>query len=97
VGREKDGDAILEVIDSGVGIEPDALPRVFDRFSSVRHANGNGTGTGLGLPIVKAIIEAHGGSVRLRSVPGVGTTVRLCVPGLTAGETARGAPAGATA
>jgi signal transduction histidine kinase len=97
VGRERDGDAILEVTDSGVGIEPDALPRVFERFSSVRHANGNGTGTGLGLPIVKAIVEAHGGAVRLRSVPGEGTTVRLRVPGLTAGDAALSAPTGAVA
>jgi signal transduction histidine kinase len=97
VGRDVHGDAVLEVIDSGVGIDPAALPRVFDRFSSVRHANGNGTGTGLGLPIVKAIVEAHGGTVRLRSVPGVGTTVCLRMPGLTVAETAGHAPAWAAA
>ena len=80
VGRERGGDAILEVSDTGVGIAPAVLPRVFDRFSSMRHANGNGTGTGLGLPIVKAIVKAHGGSVGVRSALGVGTTVVMRLP-----------------
>jgi two-component system OmpR family sensor kinase len=77
VGRAEDGQAVVEIRDSGVGIEPEALPRVFDRFSSIPHANGNGTGTGLGLPIAKAIVEAHGGSLRVHSRPGEGTTVSL--------------------
>src|SRR6185312_6688115 len=77
VGRADPVGAIIEVTDTGIGIEPGTLPRVFERFSSVRHANGNGTGTGLGLPIVKAIVEAHGGTVRVRSRPGEGTTVVL--------------------
>jgi signal transduction histidine kinase len=83
VGRAEEGDAVIEIRDSGAGIESKVLPRIFDRFSSIPHANGNGTGTGLGLPIAKAIAEAHGGSVRVRSAPGQGTTVSLRVPGFT--------------
>jgi signal transduction histidine kinase len=82
VARAEEGDAIVDVRDSGVGIAAVDLPRVFDRFSSIPHANGNGVGTGLGLAIAKAIVEAHGGDVRVRSTPGRGTTVSLRIPGL---------------
>jgi two-component system sensor histidine kinase BaeS len=82
VARAEEGDAIVDVRDSGVGIAAVDLPRVFDRFSSIPHANGNGVGTGLGLAIAKAIVEAHGGEVRVRSTPGRGTTVSLRLPGL---------------
>ena len=51
---------MLEVVDLGAGIPEEALPRIFDRFARQPHRDG---GTGLGLPIVKAIAEAHGGSV----------------------------------
>jgi two-component system OmpR family sensor kinase len=84
VARAEAGDAIVEVRDSGVGIAAVDLPRIFDRFSSVPHANGNGVGSGLGLAIAKAIVEAHGGRVRVRSTPGRGTTVSLRFPGLVA-------------
>jgi signal transduction histidine kinase len=90
VGRADPAGAIIEVSDSGVGIEPGDLPRIFERFSSIRHANGNGTGTGLGLPIVKAIVEAHGGTVRVHSTPGVGTTLRLRFPHFEPAEEAPG-------
>ena len=80
VGRADPAGAIIEVSDTGVGIEPGDLLRIFERFSSIRHASGNGTGTGLGLPIVKAIVEAHGGTVHVLSTPGVGTTLRLRFP-----------------
>jgi two-component system sensor histidine kinase BaeS len=90
VGRAEHGDAIVEVRDSGAGIEPAALPRVFDRFWSIRHANsnGNGPGTGLGLPIAKAIAEAHGGSVSVRSSVGRGTTVALRLPAFASNRVA---------
>ena len=83
VARAQEGAAIIDVRDSGVGIAAVDLPRIFDRFSSIPHANGNGVGTGLGLAIAKAIVEAHGGDVRVRSTPGRGTTVSLRIPGLT--------------
>lgn len=72
VRREGD-EAILEVSDSGPGIPPADLPRVFDRFFSARK---QGRGTGLGLALVKAIAEAHGGGVSAES-EGATFTVRL--------------------
>jgi signal transduction histidine kinase len=77
-GRAEGGVAVLEVADEGVGIPADALPRIFDRFARQPHQAG---GTGLGLPIVKAILAAHGGSVAVTSCPGEGTVVRMRLPG----------------
>ncbi len=67
-------EAILEVSDSGPGIPTVHLPRVFDRFFSARK---QGRGTGLGLALVKAVAEAHGGSVSARSE---GATFRVVLP-----------------
>jgi signal transduction histidine kinase len=72
--------AVLEVADAGAGIDPETLPRIFERFARQPHPNG---GTGLGLPIVKAIVEAHGGRIDVASTPGEGTTVRMRLPGFT--------------
>ena len=73
---------VIEVTDEGAGIPPDDLPRVFERFS---RGPGNGLrrngGTGLGLPVVKAIAEAHGGTVTVSSERGKGTTFRLRLNG----------------
>ncbi len=70
--------AVIEVSDSGRGIAADLLPHVFERFVS-SHSDG-ARGTGLGLPIVSAIITAHGGSVAIDSRAGAGTTVTLRLP-----------------
>jgi signal transduction histidine kinase len=75
--RADGDDAVLEVVDHGTGITAEALPRVFDRFARQPHHNG---GTGLGLPIVKAIAEAHGGSVTVSSAEGDGTSAALRLP-----------------
>ena len=61
--------AQVRVADTGPGIAADDLPRIFDRYYSTRQG-----GTGLGLPLTKAIVEAHGGSLRVRSRPGSGAT-----------------------
>ena len=61
----------LLVIDSGTGIPPEHLDRVFDRFYKVDAARvAGGAGSGLGLSIVKAIVDRHGGSVGVTSRPG---------------------------
>ena len=69
---ECDGDAILlSVIDSGPGIDAGTLPFVFDRFHTPGKARGRqAAGSGLGLPISKAIVERHHGSIRATSEPG---------------------------
>jgi signal transduction histidine kinase len=84
VGARARGDRlVLEVADEGVGIEPERLASLFERFS---RPDGPRTredgGTGLGLPIVKAIAEAHGGTVEADSLPARGTTIRIVLPGL---------------
>jgi two-component system OmpR family sensor kinase len=79
------GDSLaIEVTDGGEGIEPEHLPRVFDRFARADgdRARRGGGGTGLGLAIVRAIVEAHGGTVGVRSAPGGGSTFSLVLPGL---------------
>jgi signal transduction histidine kinase len=78
-----DKDAVIAITDTGVGIPPDLLPRVFERFSRGRNLPGR-PGTGLGLAIVKAIVDAHGGSVTAASTLCEGTTVTIRLPGLTA-------------
>ena len=71
----------LKVIDTGVGIPPDALPRVFDRFFRVDSSRSKASGgTGLGLAIVQGIMLLHGGSVEIASKPGIGTRVTLRIP-----------------
>jgi signal transduction histidine kinase len=74
-------DLILEVSDDGDGIEADHLSQVFERFSRRERDRARGSGgTGLGLAIVKAIVEAHEGTVDVTSAPGAGTTFRIVLP-----------------
>jgi signal transduction histidine kinase len=63
----QDGTAVLTVEDDGPGIPPELEQRVFERF--VRGARDGGRGSGLGLAIVRAVVEGHGGSVRLERHP----------------------------
>jgi signal transduction histidine kinase len=75
----------IEVRDTGVGIPGEHLPRIFERFYRVDAARSRELGgTGLGLAIVKHLVEAHGGRVEAESALGVGTTVRLRFPVLSA-------------
>ena len=76
------GKALIEVRDSGNGIDPDEADRVFDRFWTRAYGPGGERGTGLGLAIVKAVAEAHGGSAQFASEVGRGSAVRLLLPGL---------------
>jgi len=80
IARERDM-ILTEVEDTGAGIPPDELPRIFDRFYQVeRVVERKTSGTGLGLAIVKNIVEAHGGEVAVRSEVGQGTTFRFTLP-----------------
>ncbi|MCS6861537.1 MAG: ATP-binding protein, partial [Abditibacteriales bacterium] len=78
----------VDVRDTGCGIPPDELPKVFDRFYQVeRVVTRKTSGTGLGLAIVKNIVEAHGGAIRVESKVGEGTTFSFTLPAMDAAET----------
>jgi signal transduction histidine kinase len=74
-----DGVAI-EVADAGRGIPAEALSRVFEPYYRVPDAAGAAHGTGIGLAVVKALVEAHGGTVRVDSAPAIGTRVTVVLP-----------------
>lgn len=78
--READG-VTLSVSDTGSGIAPEHLPRIFERFYRADSGRSREAGgTGLGLAIVRHLVEAHGGMVRAESVVGAGTTIRIFFP-----------------
>lgn len=72
-------EAVVSVVDNGPGIDPEFLPKIFDRFTRADKARSGSDGTtGLGLAIVQAIVQAHGGSIQVQSQPGHTVfTVRL--------------------
>jgi signal transduction histidine kinase len=71
----------IKVSDTGIGILPEELPRIFEKFYRVKHPKTRQVlGTGLGLSIVKGIVEAHHGSIDVESVPDRGTTFRILLP-----------------
>lgn len=77
----EDGGVTVGVRDTGSGIAPNHLPRIFERFYRVDPGRSRDAGgTGLGLSIVKHLVEAHGGSVRAESTVGVGTTISVNFP-----------------
>lgn len=81
VRRSSGGKALVRVSDTGRGIPAEALPHIFDRFYQVDKARSQEAGgTGLGLSIARWIAEAHGGSIRAESEPGVGTTMTVELP-----------------
>jgi two-component system sensor histidine kinase PilS (NtrC family) len=78
----RDGDCVvLEVEDSGAGIAAEDLARIFDPFFTTKER-----GTGLGLAIVHRIVEAHGGRITVKSVPGQGSVFRIELPAAAAGD-----------
>lgn len=68
------------IIDRGIGMSPEQLQHVFDKFYRVDASNTSAGGLGLGMSIVKQIITSHGGDIRLDSKPGEGTTVTFTLP-----------------
>lgn len=86
--RRVGDEAVITVRDTGTGIEPECLPRIFDpfftRFDVSHHRSGsyefNRRGLGLGLPVAKAFVEMHGGKLEVVSDVGRGTTVTITLP-----------------
>ncbi len=70
----------FSIQDEGIGMTPDQVERIFDKFYRADAANSEIKGIGLGMNIVRNIIEAHGGEIHVESAPGRGTTVRFTLP-----------------
>ena len=81
VAQQHNGSIEVRVADTGVGIPPEALPRLFERFYRVDPARArDGGGTGIGLAIARSVVEAHGGTIRAESLPGKGSTFTFDLP-----------------
>jgi signal transduction histidine kinase len=79
----ENGGVMLVVEDTGIGIEPQDIPHLYERFyrgKNVRQTEVHGTG--LGLAIVKEIVDLHDGHIDVSSVPGKGSTFRVWLPAL---------------
>lgn len=84
LGRRTDGEVELAVVDEGVGIEDEDLPRLFDRFFRTTQATRAAVqGAGLGLTIARRIVEEHGGTISVCSKLGLGSTFRIHLPAST--------------
>lgn len=76
-----DGVVYISVADTGQGIEPELLPRIFERFYRVGKSRSTRRGgAGLGLSICKELVETLGGRIRVESLPGKGTTFTVTLP-----------------
>lgn len=79
--RRRSRVAEILVSDTGIGIPEEHLPHIFNRFYRVDHGRSRALGgTGLGLSIVRQVAETHGGHVRVRSIPGIGSTFTVYLP-----------------
>lgn len=79
--NQRDGEAVVTIRDTGIGIPAEHLPHVFDRFYRVDKARSRAEGgTGLGLSIARSTVVAHGGRIDLISAPGQGTTCTVSLP-----------------
>ncbi|MCK4449863.1 MAG: sensor histidine kinase, partial [Anaerolineae bacterium] len=81
LGVERQGDQVVfSVADQGIGIPPEHMDRIFERFYRVEGKRCRDAGTGLGLAICKRIVEAHGGRMWVESTPGVGSSFYFSTP-----------------
>ncbi len=80
---QEGGRAALSVADTGIGIEPEVLPHIFERFFRGDMARERDEhGSGLGLAIAEWIVTAHGGEMRVESRPGIGSTFTMLLPAM---------------
>jgi signal transduction histidine kinase len=95
--RDESGSVRMIVSDTGTGIPADELAYVFDRFRTGSNAKGTRRGTGLGLALVRAVADAHGGDVYVRSATGEGSEFELVLPAVPGDALALGrVPRGVT-
>jgi len=84
-GTRREDRVAIEVRDSGVGIAPEHLPRLFERFYRADASRSReGGGTGIGLAIARSIVESHGGRITATSEPGQGSAFTFDLPGAEA-------------
>ncbi len=80
-GERRQNDVVIRISDQGIGISPEDLIPLFEKFFRARAGNGyHVPGTGLGLPVARAIVEAHGGRIWAESQVGQGTTLYFSIP-----------------
>lgn len=79
-GEVREHDVMISVSDQGVGIAPEDLARLFERFFRAKGLGQHVVGSGLGLPIARAIVESHGGRIWAESQLGQGSTFRFTLP-----------------
>ena len=79
--EEQDGDYLISVSDQGIGISPEYLDHIFERFYRLRNAASHHySGIGLGLYVAKAIVERHGGRIWFSNNSGLGSTFCFTLP-----------------
>jgi signal transduction histidine kinase len=87
------GSVEITVADTGVGIRPEHLPLLFERFYRVDTARSRGDGgTGIGLAIARSVVEAHGGHIHAKSEPGQGSAFTFDIPAVSAESDHKGVP-----
>jgi len=75
-----EGQMLISVQDTGVGIPEDAVSHIFEKFYRVRDHESKAIGTGLGLSICKKIVQGHGGTIEIKSKVGIGTNIIISLP-----------------
>jgi signal transduction histidine kinase len=78
--RDRQDQVIIDIADSGIGIPPDSLPYLFDRFYRVDSARNQAEGSGLGLAIARQIVTGHQGQIWVRNREGQGTVFSIALP-----------------
>ncbi|MDO3378607.1 PAS domain-containing sensor histidine kinase [Geoalkalibacter halelectricus] len=79
-GRRREKDYLVEVADQGIGMTAEQAERIFDKFYRADSSSVAAPGIGLGMSIAKALVQAHGGEIWVKSTPGVGTSVFFSLP-----------------